>query len=124
MVLSICRGIITSTVVLLAMAALTVAQDYRGKLQGTVTDEAHAAIPGAHVVLRNIKTGVETSRQSDSNGHFIFDFIDSGEYMVVVEQPGFKKAVQENVIVQNRSDVTVDVVLLVGAVAESVTVEA
>jgi hypothetical protein len=77
------RGIISSIVVLLAMAALTVAQDYRGKLQGTVTDEAHAAIPGAHVLLRNIKTGVEVSRQSDGNGHFIFDFIDSGEYMVV-----------------------------------------
>jgi len=123
MVWSKCRRGISLIVVLLAMASLAVAQDYRGKLQGTVSDEAHAAIPGAHVVLRNTKTGVEVSRQSDGNGHFIFDFVDPGEYMVVIEQPGFKKAVQENVIVQNRSDLTVDVTLLVGAVAESVTVE-
>lgn len=124
MLLSKCRWTISLIALLLAMASIVVAQDYRGKLQGTVTDEAHAAIAGAHVVLRNIKTGVESSRQSDSNGHFIFDFVDPGDYMVVIEQQGFKKAVQENVIVQNRSDLTVDMTLSVGAVAESVTVEA
>lgn len=124
MVFSKCRWSLCCIALALAMASLVMAQDYRGKLQGVVSDQAHAAIPGAHVVLRNVKTGVETSRQSDSNGHFIFDFVDPGEYLVIIEQPGFKKAVQENVIVQTRSDLTVDMTLSVGAVDESVTVEA
>ena len=114
-------GVIT---LLLAMASLVAAQDYRGKVQGSVTDENGGAIPGAHVVLRNVKTGVEATRPSDSNGHYIFDFVEPGEYVVVIEQTGFKKAVQENVRVQVRSDVTVDLKLAVGGVQETVTVEA
>jgi hypothetical protein len=109
---------------LLAMASLVAAQDYRGKVQGSVTDENGGAIPGAHVVLRNVKTGVEVSRASDNDGHYIFDFVEPGDYMVVVEQTGFKKAVQENVRVQVRSDLTVDLKLAVGGVQETVTVEA
>ena len=99
------------------------AQDYRGKVQGTVTDENGGAIPGANVVLRNVKTGVESSRVSDSNGHYIFDFVEPGDYVVVTEQAGFKKAVQENVEVRVRSDITVDLKLSVGGVQETVTVE-
>jgi hypothetical protein len=99
------------------------AQDYRGKVQGTVADDAGAAIPGASVVLRNTQTGAEVTRQADSDGHYIFDFVEPGQYIVVVEQTGFKKAVQENVIVRNRADITVDLKLSVGGVQETVTVE-
>jgi hypothetical protein len=108
---------------LFLMVSSVAAQDYRGKVQGTVRDEAGAAIPGASLVLRNTQTGVEVTRQSNGDGHYIFDFVEPGEYIVVVEQTGFKKAVQENVIVRNRADITVDLKLSVGGVQETVTVE-
>ena len=108
---------------LFLMVSSVAAQDYRGKVQGTVTDEAGAAIPGASVVLRNTQTGVDVTRQSDGDGHYIFDFVEPGQYIVVIEQTGFKKAVQENVIVRNRGDITVDLKLSVGGVQETVTVE-
>src|ERR1700674_518307 len=114
---------IAALAVLLVIASSVAAQDYRGKVQGVVTDEAGGSIPGAHVVLLNIKTGVDVSRESDSNGHFIFDFVEPGEYRVVIEQTGFKKSVQENVMVRNRGDITVDLKLSVGGVQETVTVE-
>src|SRR5258708_22775812 len=60
-------------------ASFAVAQDYRGKVQGIVSDENGAAIPGAHVVLRNTKTGVEATRAADSNGRYIFDFVERSE---------------------------------------------
>src|SRR5258706_1633372 len=104
-------------------ASCAVAQDYRGKVQGIVSDENGAAIPGAHVVLRNTQTGVDVTRQSDDDGHYIFDFVEPGEYIIVIEQTGFKKAVQENVIVRNRADITVNLKLAVGGVTETVTVE-
>src|SRR5258708_39160342 len=90
------------------MDSVGVGQDYRGKVQGSVTDENGGAIPGAHVVLRNTKTGVEVNRAADNDGHYIFDFVDPGDYVVVVEQAGFKKAVQENVIVRVRGDISVN----------------
>jgi len=108
---------------LFLMVSSVAAQDYRGKVQGSVTDEAGAAVPGASVVLRNTQTGVDVTRQSDGDGHYIFDFVEPGQYIVVVEQTGFKKAVQENVIVRNRADITVDLKLSVGGVQETVTVE-
>lgn len=117
------RILVAAMAVLLLIVSSAFAQDYRGKVQGLVSDEAGSGIPGAHVVLLNVKTGVEVTRQSNSDGHFIFDFVEPGEYQVVVEQTGFKKAVQENVIVRNRGDITVDLKLSVGGVQETVTVE-
>jgi hypothetical protein len=118
------RFCIAAIAVLLTIVSSVMAQDYRGKVQGLVTDEAGSGVPGAHVVLLNIKTGVEVTREANADGYYIFDFVEPGEYRVVVEQTGFKKSVQENVIVRNRSDITADLKLSVGGVQETVTVEA
>jgi hypothetical protein len=47
-----------------------------------------------------------------------------GAYTVSVELAGFKRFVQQNVLVQARGDVTVDALLEVRTATESVTVEA
>lgn len=114
---------IAAIALLLLIVSSVAAQDYRGKVQGSVTDEAGASVPGAQVVLRNTQTGVDVTRQSNDDGHYIFDFVEPGEYIIVIEQSGFKKAVQENVIVRNRADITVNLKLAVGGVTETVTVE-
>jgi hypothetical protein len=119
-----CLLSISLIAMILALAAIAGAQDYRGKVQGTVADENGAAIPGANVVLRNTKTGVDVTRAATDDGHYIFDFVEPGEYVIVVEQAGFKKAIQESVIVRTRSDLTVNLNLAVGGVQETVTVEA
>ena len=99
-------------------------QEYRGRVQGTVTDPSHAAIVGATVTLTNVNTGVQTVRQTDETGFYRFDFVQPGLYTVTVESPGFNRYVQENVRVMTTGDVTVNAVLTVGAVTEEVTVTA
>ena len=106
------------------MAGSTFAQDYRGKLQGTVTDPTQASVPGAAITLKNINTGIETARQSDSEGHYLFDFVQPGTYSLTVMTAGFQKYVQDNVTVLTRGDVTVNVGLTVGAVNSAVEVTA
>jgi hypothetical protein len=113
-----------SAFLLLTVFSFASAQDYRGKVQGVITDENGAAVPGAHVLLRNVATGVEVARQTNDDGHYIFDFIEPGEYTVIVDHSGFKKAVQEHVNVRVRGDISVDLKMAVGAVQETVTVEA
>src|SRR6201988_871657 len=113
-----------AALLLLVTMSLAVAQDYRGKVQGSVTDDNGAAVPGAQVVLRNVATGIDVVRQTNDDGLYIFDFIDPGEYTVLVEKSGFKKAIQEHVNVRVRGDISVNVKMAVGAVQESVTVEA
>src|SRR6266852_3837527 len=98
------------------------AQDYRAKIQGVVTDSTHAVVSGAKVSLHNGNTGVESVKTSNESGYYVFDFVEPGTYTVFVEQSGFSKFVQQNVLVQVRGDVTVNPILNVGAVAETINV--
>ena len=99
-------------------------QEFRGRVQGLVTDTSQAVIAGANVTLENVNTGVSTVRQTNETGHYLFDLVDPGTYRVTVEFTGFTKAVQENVVLQSRGDITVNSILKPGDVRESVTVSA
>ncbi|MGA2074017.1 MAG: carboxypeptidase-like regulatory domain-containing protein [Terriglobia bacterium] len=98
------------------------AQESRGTIRGEVTDPTHAVVPNAKVTLHNVGTGVELTKQVDTSGFYVFDPVVPGTYRVVVESPGFEKFVQENVVVQTASDITVNAILTIGAVTQTVEV--
>src|SRR5262249_30690449 len=108
---------------LLFAASSAFAQEFRGRIQGVVADSSGAVAPGVNVLLRNTGTGVEATRSTNEQGRYIFDYVDPGTYSLTTELSGFKKFVQQNIIVQQRADVTVDVKLEVGTINDSVTVE-
>ena len=110
-------------VVSFSLMTLSHAQDYRAKLQGTVADASGGALPGAKVKLRNVGTGVEVTRQTNGEGLYIFDFVESGSYTILVEATGFKRFEQRNILVQNRGDITVNARMEVGGVSEVVTIQ-
>ena len=58
------RSTVCSLALVIVLAALVAAQDYRAKIQGVVEDAVNAAIPNAKVVLKNDGTGVEVTRQA------------------------------------------------------------
>lgn len=98
------------------------AQSYRARILGIVTDQTQAVVAGATVTLLNVHTGVRTVRQTSETGLYLFDFVDPGTYTLTVEHAGFNRFVQENIVVQMRGDVTVNVTLQPGMVQESITV--
>ena len=81
------------------------AQDYRARVQGVVTDESQAALPGVTVTLLNEATGVSVFKVTDAQGHYLFDFVEPGTYTVSAELTGFKKAERKGIRVQQRGDV-------------------
>jgi hypothetical protein len=83
-------------------------QEYRGRIQGAVTDTSQAAVVGAAVTLLNVKTGVATTQVTNEAGRYLFDLVDPGTYTVTVEFAGFSKFLQENVNLQLRGDITVN----------------
>ena len=85
---------------LLCFAAL--AQSYRGRVQGIVTDPSRAVIINANVTLLNVATGIKATRQSSETGLYLFDMVEPGIYTVTVEATGFGKFTQENITVQMR----------------------
>src|SRR5215470_5144833 len=97
-------------------------QEFRGKIQGLVTDPSRAVIPGVTITLHNIKTGIQTVKITNETGLYRFDNVDPGSYTLAAELPGFSKTVQENISVQAQGDVTVNLSLKVGEVTETVTV--
>jgi hypothetical protein len=107
---------------LLVLAMSGWAQDYRGRIEGLVTDQTKAVMAGSTVTLLNVNTGVRVVRQTSDTGLFVFDLVDPGTYSVTVEAAGFSRFVQENIVVQTRGDVTVNASLKPGASQESITV--
>ncbi len=113
------------TIALLASCfGVAFAQDYRGKVQGLVTDSSQAVVVGAKITLANINTGVTTTNQSNNVGIYRFGFVEPGTYRVEAEAAGFAKSIENEVTVQTAGDVTVNFTLQPGRVAQSVTVTA
>jgi hypothetical protein len=69
-------------------------QDYRSRIQGSVTDSSDAAIVDAQVTLLNTQTGVSVIRNTNQTGHYLFDLVEPGTYTISVESQGFSKFVQ------------------------------
>jgi len=103
-------------------AGVSYGQDYRARLQGRVTDATQAVVVGAKVTLLYISQGVETVRETSATGTYVFDFVDPGAYRLTVDAQGFRKFVQQNILVQTRGDITVNAELQVGTASQEITV--
>jgi len=91
---------------------------------GTITDSTGAVVPGARVVVRNVQTGLERETRTNEAGGYVVSQLPVGVYTVTAEAAGFKSGVLENIRVQVDENRRVDFRLEVGAVTESITVEA
>jgi len=100
------------------------AQDIFGRIVGTVTDSSGATIPGVKVTFVNDATQASRDVTTDRNGYFIADELPVGAYSVMAEKSGFKKITSKGNIVNAGGRLTVDLMLEVGAVTETVIVNA
>ena len=94
-----------------------------GEIRGTVRDSTGAAVVGATVTVTNIDTGESQAFTANADG--IYDTVSTpaGNYNVIFTAKGFKRLVRGPVALQV-DVITEDGTLDVGAVTETVTVEA
>ena len=100
------------------------AQKTTGDIDGTVTDQSGAAIPGCAVTVSDQATGSVRKTTSDAQGDFSFLKLPVGTYTLTATKSGFKTMSQRDMLVHVATVTTASVKLEVGAVAETVTVEA
>src|SRR5262245_16126409 len=93
-----------------------------GSIQGVVTDATGAVIPGATVTATNVATGVKTERLTAEAGLYVIKPLPPGQYTVSASIAGFKPIVQEKVVVDALSTVTINLSLQVGGETDTVTV--
>jgi hypothetical protein len=111
-------------VLMLLSALFAFGQGTTSRLVGTVADPSGAAIPGAKVTLTNEQTGAAFTAETGDGGNYQFEAIQAGTYSVSVELQGFKKFLSRGNQVSIGAPTTVNLVLEVGDVVESVEVEA
>src|SRR6202171_1850071 len=108
----------------LCSASSLQAQVTTASLRGTVTDEQKAGVADATVVLTNVGTGYSRSVQSSSDGEYSFQELPLGTYRIHVTHAGFKAMTQTGIELHVADNLVINVTLGVGAVSETITVEA
>ena len=106
-----------------AMASLT-AFAQTSQVSGQVVDASHSAVSGADLTLTRVETGDTRQQHSTDEGYYSFPLLLPGHYDLKVEKDGYETQDQKGIIVETGTVSTVNVVLAVGAVAQTVDVDA
>ena len=107
---------------ILFVSAAVLAQGPTSKVSITVKDSNGAAIPNAQIEL-TIGSVALRSMVSDANGVALLDGLKPGNYRLLVSAEGFTSSNKE-VALGDQANASIDVVLTVGGVSETVTVTA
>jgi hypothetical protein len=91
-------------------------------VQGVVRDSSHAVLPGATVTLRDQNTGLVRTTTTDGTGGYVLSTVPAGTYVLTIELAGFKTLQREGLRFEIGQETTIDAMLEVGGVAETVTV--
>lgn len=104
--------------------AIIVNAQFKAAIQGTITDNAGAVVPGATVTLTSKETGQTRQTVASDGGFYRFSGLAPGQYNISVEIQNFKKQTVENIQVDAETLEGVDISLEAGGITETVTVEA
>ena len=97
---------------------------YRTSIQGAVTDNTGAVVPGAKLTLVNPATGETQERVSNDAGVYNFNALPAAPFRLEVEKDGFQKKIIDNLQLIPEQANAVNVQLEVGAAVQTVTVNA
>src|SRR6476660_7234744 len=111
-------------VLLLLLAFPASGQISTAQLSGKVTDTSNAVLPGATVTVTQIETGAVRSAVSDADGSYLVSNLSPGPYRLEVALQGFRTYVQTGIVLQVAATPTINVVLAIGTLDETVSVEA
>ena len=117
-------ALLAGLILMAAAPSVAFAQAVTGTLLGTVTDSSGAVVSGAQVTITNQNTGFTRSVKTDTIGEYTVPSIPTGVYTVLAEMQGFKATALSQIDVGVDQRVRIDVQLEVGAMTESVTIEA
>jgi outer membrane receptor protein involved in Fe transport len=93
-----------------------------GVVQGTITDESGAVLPGTTVTLKNSETGVERTVVSDKEGRYRFPALQPGVYTLTSELAGFTVEERRGITLTIGLEVRQDFRLKIQRLAETITV--
>jgi hypothetical protein len=109
-----------SVVLAAVVAPQCLAQQVSATLFGTITDPAGAVVPEAKVTALNPANGRTRTSLTQTDGTYVFQYLEPADYTISVEKPGFDKyeATGLTLVVNQKS--RLDIQLKVGTISTSV----
>ena len=110
-------------VVVLSVAhPLAQSQAINGTIEGTITDQTGAALPGVTVTVSNLDTGDTRVVVTNPSGVYRAPLLSLGRYRVSAELQGFKKFEQQGLTLSAGQSAVINVILSVGNLTDVVLV--
>lgn len=109
-------------VTLLSLAAPTFAQEFRGRINGVVTDNTGAILPGVTVTASSPAMIQPQVQVTGADGSYRFLALNPGLYQIEFDLTGFQKVDRKEVRVVINQTLTIDQQLNIATLQETVTV--
>jgi hypothetical protein len=106
----------------LLFAASVFAQEFRASVAGQITDSSGAIVPDATITVTSVERNTVAQTISNSSGHYLVQYLLPGKYTVTAEKPGFKKSLHPAIALESSDHISLDIVLEVGGLNQSVTI--
>ncbi len=100
------------------------ADELYGRVRGVVTDATGAVLPGVHLKLTNVGTGISEEKDSDSGGGFLFPNLHPGQYKLVASKASFKSFQVDSIRVEPNEIYVQNFGMELGVVSETIEVAA
>lgn len=93
-----------------------------GQINGVITDNSGGVLPGVTVKATEAGTGLARETVTGSDGRYTFTSLRPTTYDISAELTGFRALQRSGVVLQANQNLTVNMTLELGALAETVTV--
>jgi hypothetical protein len=93
-------------------------------LVGTISDSSGKVIPNVKITAVETGTFDKYTTVTNGQGYYSIEFVRVGVYGITAEIAGFQKVTKTGVLVETNQVVRTDITLAIGAVTQTVTVEA
>jgi len=118
------RTLVLGALTLLLTSTASWAQLSTAQLSGRVTDESGAVLPGVTVTVTQTDTGLMRTVTTDDNGAYVLTNLPTGPYRLEAMLQGFRTFSQTGIVLQVAATPAINVVLAIGSLEETVSVEA
>ncbi|MDQ3009656.1 MAG: carboxypeptidase-like regulatory domain-containing protein, partial [Acidobacteriota bacterium] len=98
------------------------AQSYQGAVRGSLHDSTGNVLPNVTLTLLNTATNLTRTTVTNASGEYFFEKIDPGTYRIEAASTGFKKMDRSGILIETQQQITLDLTMELGNVAETVVI--
>lgn len=108
--------------IILSGSSLLAGQIITGTIQGLVTDQSGAVLPGVTIAVKNLDTNQVRTTVTNETGNYIAPLLAAGRYEVSAELPGFRTDVRSGLELRVEQRLNLNFVLEIGEITERLVV--